>query len=408
MSNSDELLRQLDKDENFVKLQNISKAKSLNFYSITGMGSQEIKHSNTIAWFLDPNESHNLEAFFFKNFIKKLLEERSGYLKDHINNISNLLLDDLNDAKVIRESENNIDILFFSEKSNIILCIENKVKAKLSDTQLDKYYKYIEKEYPSKKYTKIYVLLSPDGHEVPEKKSKNAASWIPLSYKSIVEILRLIQKSNVVQKVQDIIKEYIEHLEKENIVENIELNELFEKLWKDHEKAIDLLVNYRNKVNKDIIKHNKEKITKIFQKSEIKEKIEIIEPGRWKNRFEFYTENMEKYFPPDVKIPGYFGDGRKYRYWIYLIEKPQEKLRVNLELGFLKQDNLTIKKLNKLLHELKPSQKTDMTAKNNYFLYYWKLGIDSLHDNKAEEKIISKIKEIIVWENEIGEIINGK
>jgi len=442
MDDNDKLLLQLITDEDFEKIQDLSKSRTINFYRITGIGSWEIKHSNTIAWLLDPTESHNLGLFFFKKFITKLVEENPDYFLS--TNVFDLLLNNFNDAevdrevKVNKESKNSIDILFVSEESKFVLCIENKVWAGVGNGQLNRYYNDIESKYPSSKgYKKIYVLLSPDGNKVTEKESDDPTSWASLSYNSIEEILRSILKLDINQKMRYIIEDYIEHLEKEEIVDNPELDKIQERLFSNHKKAIELLTSYKKDQEKGVakntelnklqgrlfleyedvidllvsfpfIQHNKKVIANYIEKSDISEISSTQQYDPWKRRFVFYTKSMDKHFIPNKDNPCYFKDGTKYKYWFYLI--PQKMPRIYLELGFLGQDDETVEKFNKLLRKDKFTRKADLTAENNYAIRSWPFDVVDLDDIKTKdlEKITSRIKEILVWENELDEIFKSK
>lgn len=61
---------------------------NFNILEITGMGSQEIKHSNILAWMFS-NSEHNLEYKILEDFLKKIVEfnevsEATTFLKHYI------------------------------------------------------------------------------------------------------------------------------------------------------------------------------------------------------------------------------------------------------------------------------------------------------------------------------------
>jgi len=173
-------LKKLEKD--FNKFQKYLPT-GLNIYEITGMGSQETKHSNTIAWFLDPSKNHKLNSLFFKEFIKQLFKGKK--IPDYISAIDDIKIKTEEDVpEAGNRGKGRIDILIISESKKFVICIENKVWAGLSRDQLDRYYDYIKKEYSE--YKPIFVLLSPTGKEVPDAKSKNPKEWISVSYEIIV------------------------------------------------------------------------------------------------------------------------------------------------------------------------------------------------------------------------------
>ncbi len=99
-----------------------------NILEITGMGNQEIKHSNILGWLFDDSE-HNLEYHILDNFLKKVIEENR---KDTVDNIAldNLqsyiyLSEKKKDITIYREKD-NIDLLIVDEANKVIITIENK------------------------------------------------------------------------------------------------------------------------------------------------------------------------------------------------------------------------------------------------------------------------------------------
>lgn len=138
-----------------------------NVFSIIGMGHQEIKHSNFLAYIIDPNNSHGLG----RGMIRFLYGLTFKDLKPSKN------------IRVTREKEENMDLLIVDRDNMCLMVIENKVRAKLSETQLDKYSSYVEKEYP--RYRRTYVFLTPEGRPVPNGYAAHPDEWIPVSYKQI-------------------------------------------------------------------------------------------------------------------------------------------------------------------------------------------------------------------------------
>ena len=65
-------------------------------------------------------------------------------------NYFDALLNSYEDLIVYRENK-NIDILLVSEKNKIVVCIENKILSSESRGQLNKYQRYIERNYSNYK-----------------------------------------------------------------------------------------------------------------------------------------------------------------------------------------------------------------------------------------------------------------
>ncbi|MCP6467922.1 PD-(D/E)XK nuclease family protein, partial [Klebsiella pneumoniae] len=89
--------------------------------------------------------------------IKSLIRayiECSESKKDH-QTIFKLLLNDFDDAKVLREW-NNIDLLVVSEQNQTLIVIENKIWSKESKHQLKKYQDKVEQFYSG--YEKLFIF----------------------------------------------------------------------------------------------------------------------------------------------------------------------------------------------------------------------------------------------------------
>ncbi|PWG65638.1 PD-(D/E)XK nuclease family protein [Bifidobacterium callitrichidarum] len=139
-----------------------------NVFSIIGMGHQEIKHSNYLAYLLNPHNNHGLR----RGLLKKLYAFCLPGLKPSM------------DIKVYREKA-DIDLLIVDMGNKAVICIENKVFAKLSADQLDKYYDHLRAVYPT--YRKAHVFLTPSGRKVEKKYTLRYKEWFPLSYTTMAQ-----------------------------------------------------------------------------------------------------------------------------------------------------------------------------------------------------------------------------
>jgi len=396
------LIEKLITDEEFYNLKNYF--KDINIFKVMGINQKEIKHSNTIAWLLDPFASHNLGALFFQKFMSQLFEKDPDYFNDRFNdsniNILHLLLNDIDDMKVFREKE-NIDILVVSKKLKIVFCIENKINAGINNEQLDKYYKYINEHYSS--FSKFFLLLSPAGYEVPVDKSENPEDWISASYEDIVKILRSILKLYLEQKVRYIIGDYVKFLEKENIVGNVELDGILSSLCAKHKDAIDLLLNYQK--SQPVINRVREIFKETFQDYEKQGKIVCKKSTIDSFWFFFSTTNMNKYFPPDQNRQGSwkFDVEAKYQYWVNLNERTCPPPRIVLQLGPLGQDDDTIRKMDLIRKKINPTKKKWSGQYN--LIKVWDINIDwtldsleDLNDEHMKAEIRKTLDEILLWE----------
>lgn len=91
-----------------------SKLNEFNPFKVLKVDQFEIRHSNILAWLLDPNENHSLSDMILKKLSAEILCG-DVLTKNHDLQITDILLGSFHDAEVLREWR-NIDILVVSKK----------------------------------------------------------------------------------------------------------------------------------------------------------------------------------------------------------------------------------------------------------------------------------------------------
>ncbi|WP_301010684.1 PDDEXK-like family protein [Anaerotignum lactatifermentans] len=127
---------------------------SFNLFDVLKITRVEIRHSNMLAWLLDPNENHGLEKNVLEGFIRFAIVSGGCELS-----VFDLLKITYEDFCVYREW-NHLDILAVSKQSKIVLCIENKIDSGEGYRQLERYRKWIYDAYPE--YQKVLIFLFPN------------------------------------------------------------------------------------------------------------------------------------------------------------------------------------------------------------------------------------------------------
>ncbi len=207
-----------------------------NVFDVLKVTRTEIRHSNVLAWLFDPYESHGLENSVLAVLNSYLVKYNLISQTDSID----ILTMDYSDIIVYRERR-NIDILIESKKDKYILCIENKIDTQDHSEQLNKYYDIINEQYDNS-YKKIFMYLTPEG--LTPNNDKNDA-WCCFDYKKIVEIIEsALKKSSISEDIYKFIESYCEILRRE-IMQNNEIVELCQKIYKKHRKALDLIFENR-------------------------------------------------------------------------------------------------------------------------------------------------------------------
>ncbi len=151
------------------------------FSIISGRAQLEVSTSNQIAYFLGRDQ--NLVYKFLHDFLE-------------INDVTS------NEKfEIIREKEKNIDLLFKSEKHVVV--IENKIDSQINgvsptvnangkrNSQLSKYYEYIEKEYSDIQSHK-YFILAPEYNGISRDSLNNYESgehYILKNYNQLFAVL---------------------------------------------------------------------------------------------------------------------------------------------------------------------------------------------------------------------------
>jgi hypothetical protein len=168
-------LERLDSDKRLARLDNVAWGKRFNIFDALGVTDYEIRHSNFIAFFFDPLESHNLGSSFYKLFCKEMMiklprEPERGKLK------------------VDRELDHT-DIQIDDEVNNIAIVIENKWHSRESYKQTYHYGIQAKKRHGQKDLHLFFLTL--DKHP-----GSPASGWENLHYTVINKVVSVILKEN--------------------------------------------------------------------------------------------------------------------------------------------------------------------------------------------------------------------
>ena len=242
MSKNDlEILKEFISDKEAQEKFNAIKNSVMDFniFEITGLGNQEIKHSNTLAWLFGDNE-HGLKYQILERFLKFTLKNSNNTSESYENLEKYLKIQEKN-IRIFRESD-NIDLLAIDENSKFIITIENKVEADKGEEQLLNYRKFIDDKY--KDFKRIYIFLTKDGR-LPKDKSEQS-QWLIATYKMAGDsIERSLKNNNSPQKANIILSSYVDLLKRKNIMNNEKLQNLCEQIWNKYEKELQILINYK-------------------------------------------------------------------------------------------------------------------------------------------------------------------
>ncbi len=205
-----------------------------NIFDALGIVNAEIRHSNFLAWLLDPNESHGQGPLFLKAVLMDLLRQSPPELRA----INPVEIDgaELRGVEVRREWR-NIDILITCKDPNFVIAIENKVGSKEHSKQLERYRETVAKEFG--KTPRQFVFLTRDGDEPTDE------DWTVYTYEDIHRVLLRVRKANAASIGDDVLA-FLDHyirLIGSRFMDDPKIDELCQTIYKNHRQAIDLIVD---------------------------------------------------------------------------------------------------------------------------------------------------------------------
>jgi uncharacterized protein YjfI (DUF2170 family) len=213
--------------ENFDRL-NLT-LKQPNIFNALGVGHYEIRHSNFLAWLLDPGANHGLQEIFLTRFLRDVfLDKRSK--NNSLVKIPKLLKENI----LVHREWNSIDVLI--EFETTVIALENKIFSGEHNNQLKRYQKIIGEHFPEK--NQIFIYLTPFGIQ-----SSQQDVYIEYGYLQVAthlqDILSLYSES-LNNSVQIYIKDYINNL-KMNVMADSNANDLARDIYKNHKELLDFI-----------------------------------------------------------------------------------------------------------------------------------------------------------------------
>ena len=256
-----------------------------NVFEVLKVSQYEIRHSNTLAWLLNPNENHGLGDSFLKEIIRIAIlnqtEDEGEYIcddkigNDIVKDREHWILDDFRNIRVSREVQltkangkggrrNSLDLVITADgeaksgeqQRRYLIVIENKVKAKETKnnnnkSQTEKYFEESQKanfyEKRNRVNKRMYLYLTADVEDRAVDKH-----WGHLTYENIVNALNnsCIGKS-IPRNASLIIENYIRSINRE-IIGDEKLAETVREVYRENKEAIDILLDqHKNESSSD-------------------------------------------------------------------------------------------------------------------------------------------------------------
>ena len=185
----DQELKNLIESPEFKEYHKAQQDQPFNPFDVLRNADYEIRHSNVLAWLLDPGRNHGLGDKFLQEFVQHLNEQADKRRAPRIRVPSSLGADDI---KVARELH-HVDIIVFFRSADVLLAVENKTVEITGDhyRQVRGYERTLYEEYEDtyRDIRSILLTASPEG-DISEREVLYV-SWI-----DIHRILKSLHDSN--------------------------------------------------------------------------------------------------------------------------------------------------------------------------------------------------------------------
>ncbi|ESZ26609.1 PD-(D/E)XK nuclease family protein [Mesorhizobium sp. L2C067A000] len=220
-------------DQGFVSIH--GQISPLNLFEAVGATRSELRHSNFLAYLLSPSRPHGLGAKALVAVLRSILAQLPA--NDRPIMTLELLAGELDDAIIYRERA-NIDILVVLPSLKLVVAIENKVDAKASDGQLERYSDYLKRDF--RDHRQLLVFLTPHGGD------PDHGDYAAYDYRQLAETLEsLIETgSDIPTETRLLIRHYVEMVRR-HIVQDDRLRSLAQQLYERHKEAFDFIYDCR-------------------------------------------------------------------------------------------------------------------------------------------------------------------
>ena len=200
-------LRKLIDDPRFREYHRDSLQREFNTFDVLRYADYEIRHSNVLAWLLQPAETHGINGRFLKWFVCHVNAQIKAA------NGTPLPTDNLEAANVSVERElDYVDITIFFKKEQCLVAIENKTGPASSGhfNQVRGYEETLRGKY--KNHTLKSVLLTTLPME-----SGDSSDIVQVGWKSVHEAIGSLQKDGKFPPggVETFVQQYLELLERQ-------------------------------------------------------------------------------------------------------------------------------------------------------------------------------------------------
>ncbi len=209
-------------------------------FEALGMIHQEIRHSNFLAYCLDPSKPHGFSGRMLRAFLDLVNDKMCYGLTD--------LPASLCQVEVLREW-NHIDLFIrIPGKPERIVAVEQKIRASEgAGGQLTRYRELLAREFSEATRTLIFLTVEGDAPPI----EGEAKYWSALSLRDVVNVFASVAKASPNADGTGLFLQY-EQMLKRYIMLDPEVDARIRKLWRSHGAALELLMEHRPDLEREI------------------------------------------------------------------------------------------------------------------------------------------------------------
>jgi hypothetical protein len=227
-------------NEELARLEELT--SQFNIFEALGAVRQELRHSDFLAWLMNPAETHCLGDSFLKGFLFRTSVKAREL---GIDTISPVDVDvwDLTEIEIRREWR-NIDIMLLDESNTFVCVIENKIYSSEHSDQLGRYRRVVEAEFPD--YARHYVLLNVTGEEPSDSQCEDR-KYVGVTYDEVCDVIERLLKmraSTIGDDVATALSHYVTMVRR-RVMPDAEIQELCRRIYRKHRAALDLIYEHR-------------------------------------------------------------------------------------------------------------------------------------------------------------------
>lgn len=277
------------------KLPSLPKRPRKNLFDILKIQHREIRNSNILAYFFDPNEEHGFGSLFYDALkevvhskVVLIYKDKGDYLKDinDFDEVVSVVTEEQTTGAL--ESTKSIDIVL--EGGDWVIGIENKIHH-LVDNPLDAYWEHISSKGNKKPFG---ILLTLHPTDPARKDLQYGKYFINITHKELIDTVKENLRVDGGLNSTDFfyLKEYFKNMEShyEHLKEKPEMDKLIKEVTNNYQTLNELI-----KKKQQAEEYVEQQIQQVFAK------FGYIKASKW-FRLENRPFDLYFYIPPAAEL----------------------------------------------------------------------------------------------------------